>query len=346
MSEENLTPWQKQHLEYQKKHPELKKEEKKVKPAVKFDENEQEIFVEPEILQPIVPDEIYDDIEEEVEVEPSEPRFQYVGQTFRKMWWLLTIVVLIFLFSIYLITPLSKVGKFTVSGNTHESTISVAENSKITTSDSIFTILRHKKMIENEIASKYVRVANVDLKYQFPNDFKAEITEHKGIMYVTQKNKTYEMLDNGAVLTDTVVKAQAGKPVLDSFSDKEAQEFFTAYESLKPSLSKLITNVTKVPTKATPDFIAINMSDGNQVRVPLSQMAEKLPYYPSVAKQLKAPEVVDMEAGIYAKSQADYQADLDQSSSSVSASISASQAAKLAQATDNTDTADSTTEAQ
>ena len=52
------------------------------------------------------------------------------------------------------------------------------------------------------------------------------------------------------------------------------------------------------------------MSDGNQVRVSLSQITEKVPYYPSIAKQLQAPQVIDMEAGIYAKPKEDYLADL------------------------------------
>lgn len=69
-------------------------------------------------------------------------------------------------------------------------------------------------------------------------------------------------------------------------------------------------SITKTPTKATNDFIALDMSDGNQVRVSLSQITEKMPYYPSIAKQLQAPQVIDMEAGIYAKPKEDYLADL------------------------------------
>ncbi len=50
----------------------------------------------------------------------------------------------------------------------------------------------------------------------------------------------------------------------------------------------------------------------NQVRVSLSQLADRLPYYPSVAKQVQAPQVVDMEAGIYTKPKAAYDAYLSQ----------------------------------
>ena len=53
------------------------------------------------------------------------------------------------------------------------------------------------------------------------------------------------------------------------------------------------------------------MKDGNQVRVPLSQMADKLPYYKTVAQSITEASVVDMEAGIYAKPKAAYQKELD-----------------------------------
>ena len=97
-----------------------------------------------------------------------------------------------------------------------------------------------------------------------------------------------------------------------------------------------MTNVTKTPTDATKDFIAIDMSDGNQVRVSLSQLADRLPYYPSVAKQVQAPQVVDMEAGIYTKPKAAYDAYLSKLSTSKSASISAQNAKKTDASSENT----------
>lgn len=125
-------------------------------------------------------------------------------------------------------------------------------------------------------------------------------------------------------------------PVLQNFNDEEVKTFVNAYETLKPAIKSLMTNVTKTPTDATKDFIAIDMSDGNQVRVSLSQLADRLPYYPSVAKQVQAPQVVDMEAGIYTKPKAAYDAYLSQLSTSKSASISAQNAKKTDASSENT----------
>lgn len=112
-------------------------------------------------------------------------------------------------------------------------------------------------------------------------------------------------------------------PILDGFSAQETKSFAIAYETLKDKVKSQITAVTKTPTKVTKDFIAIEMKDGNEVRVPLSQMEDKLPYYTSVATQLTEPSVVDMEAGIYAKSKDAYQKDLDDANKKTTQSTNA-----------------------
>lgn len=76
-------------------------------------------------------------------------------------------------------------------------------------------------------------------------------------------------------------------PVLQDFTDEEVLTFVKAYETLKPAIKALMTNVTKTPTDATKYFIAIDMSDGNQVRVSLSQMADRLPYYPALLNKFR-----------------------------------------------------------
>ena len=45
------------------------------------------------------------------------------------------------------------------------------------------------------------------------------------------------------------------------------------------------------------------MHDGNVVRVPLSELAKKLPYYLKIKDSLPENSIVDMEVGIYATSE-------------------------------------------
>lgn len=236
----------------------------------------------------------------------------------RKMWPFLSITSVIFLFSIYAVSPLSKIGKFSVTGNEHETAVQIAKASTLKTGDTVIGILRNKRNIEQTIDRAFPRISNAKLIYHFPNQFEMTVAEHKNEVYVQQNSHIYLALDNGYIVKNQTIDAKKLKkmPLLISFTDSETREFIQAYKTLKPSLRALITRVTKTPTKATKDFIAINMSDGNQVRVPLDQMADKLPYYPSVAKQVKAPQVVDMEAGIYATSKSQYLKELSSASSS------------------------------
>lgn len=58
-----------------------------------------------------------------------------------------------------------------------------------------------------------------------------------------------------------------------------------------------IINLT--PTKATTDLLTIELYDGNSIRVPLSQLTTKLPYYEKIKSKLSNGCIVDMEVGLY-----------------------------------------------
>lgn len=265
----------------------------------------------------------YDDEEEAANEKVK--REKVYGPILKKMWLPLLISTVVFLSALYFISPISKIGAFTVIGNTHETAEQIATTSGLKTGDSIYSIYRNQAKINQKIETQFPRVESSKISFAFPNKVQLKIVEYATVAAVQQNKSTYLVLSNGYVVKDTAAtEAQIkGLPLLVNFTDAEVQTFVSAYEGLTPSLKALITKVTKTPTTATPDFIAIQMSDGNQVRVSLSQMAVKLPYYPSIAKQGKAPQVVDMEAGIYAKSLSDYQKDLSVSASQKAAAASA-----------------------
>lgn len=377
----NLTPWQQKHLEYQKRKAEEAKKEKKANQPKKvhfsspflkslpkteknFDDTRDEAE-SAELLEegfetnneetqsseaPIENEKIIAQLEQlsqenEYEYEEEQIKrpsrfsslFKGSAPLLKKMWPALAIVVLVFVGSLYLISPLSKISTFSVSGNANESSEQVALASGIQTSDSIFNILNNKEKIEATIEQKFPRISAVTINYHFPNRFEVIVKEHTNSVYVKRNDQTYLVLNNGYVITTPVDATKLEKlPVLQNFNDEEVKTFVNAYETLKPAIKSLMTNVTKTPTDATKDFIAIDMSDGNQVRVSLSQLADRLPYYPSVAKQVQAPQVVDMEAGIYTKPKAAYDAYLSQLSTSKSASISAQNAKKTDASSENT----------
>ncbi|MDU0401072.1 Cell division protein DivIB [Lactococcus lactis] len=243
----NLTPWQQKHLEYQKRKAEEAKKEKKANQPKKvhfsspflkslpkteknFDDTRDEAE-SAELLEegfetnneetqsseaPIENEKIIAQLEQlsqenEYEYEEEQIKrpsrfsslFKGSAPLLKKMWPALAIVVLVFVGSLYLISPLSKISTFSVSGNANESSEQVALASGIQTSDSIFNILNNKEKIETTIEQKFPRISAVTINYHFPNRFEAIVKEHTNSVYVKRNNQTYLVLNNGYVISLT-----------------------------------------------------------------------------------------------------------------------------------------------
>src|SRR5574337_104412 len=312
--EAELTPWQKQHAAFEKKKAaeaaKQSREERRQKQPIKV----VSVVEKYDAIAVTTPDKqpkqsLLAKFKAGLKSNESKPMLDVLG----KMWPFLLVFILILLGSSYVVSPLSKIGSFKTTGNVHESTKQIAAATSIKTGDHVWKIIKAKRDISLRVTKAFPRVKSATISMQLPNHFTTKITEYNESDYLKTGPNYQIVLSNGAILTNEVVDSQklAGIPVLEGFSDKEVKQFVKAYETLASDVKTQMTTVTKVPTKATADFIAIDMKDGNQVRVPLSQIADKLPYYKTVVLSVTQASVVDMEAGIYAKPKAAYQKELD-----------------------------------
>src|SRR5574337_19500 len=304
-----LTPWQKQHAAFEKKKAaeaakQAREERRQKQPikAVSVVEKYDAIAVTTPDKQP--KQSLLAKFKAGWKSNESKPMLDVLG----KMWPFLLVFILILLGSSYVVSPLSKIGSFKTTGNVHESTKQIAAATSIKTGDHVWKIVKAKQTISSQITKAFPRIKSATISMQLPNHFTTKITEYNESIYLKTGPNYQIVLSNGAILTNEVVDSQklAGIPVLEGFSDKEVKQFVKAYETLASDVKTQMTTVTKVPTKATADFIAIDMKDGNQVRVPRSQIADKLPYYKTVVLSVTQASVIDMEAGIYAKPKASY----------------------------------------
>lgn len=312
--EAELTPWQKQHAAFEKKKAaeaaKQSREERRQKQPIKV----VSVVEKYDAIAVTTPDKQPKQsllTRLKVGLKPNESK--PILHVLSKMWPFLLVFILILSGSSYVVSPLSKIGSFKTTGNVHESTKQIAAATSIKTGDHIWKIVKAKQTISSQITKAFPRVKSASISLQLPNHFTAKITEYGESIYL-KTGATYQVaLSDGAILTNEAVDPQKLKaiPVLEGFNEKEVEQFVKAYETLTSDTKAQMTTVTKVPTKATSDFIAIDMKDGNQVRVPLSQMADKLPYYKTVAMSITEASIVDMEAGIYAKPKASYQKELD-----------------------------------
>lgn len=114
--------------------------------------------------------------------------------------------------------------------------------------------------------------------------------------------------------------------------------------ALDKTLRDSIETIALAGSSSTSDLLTLTMRDGNTVRVPLSEMTTKLPYYSKIKDKLTAPAIVDMEVGIYTTT-----ADIEANNTATTAEATAESSetttenSEAAAETQQTESAESTT---
>jgi len=210
---------------------------------------------------------------------------------------------LIFLLSVYFLTPLATMKTIEFSGNQMVSQEDLLKSSKIDEKDyTLTTFINGGNHIRNMKASS-PWINNLEMAYQFPITFQVKVKEYGVLAYLHEGGQYYPILTNGEIISDpTAADSLPETHILIEFSDKKLiKEFALQIEKVPASVKKNIKTVQLTPSKVTPDLVTLTMHDGNKILVPISHIAKKLPYYKGIQSQLKedVPSVVDMEAGIF-----------------------------------------------
>ncbi|MCY7024760.1 MULTISPECIES: cell division protein FtsQ/DivIB [Streptococcus] len=210
---------------------------------------------------------------------------------------------LIFLLSVYFLTPLATMKTIKFSGNQMVSQEDLLKSSKIDEKDyTLTTFINGGNHIRNMKASS-PWINNLEMAYQFPITFQVKVKEYGVLAYLHEGGQYYPILTNGEVISDpTAADSLPETHISIEFSDKKLiKEFALQVEKVPASVKKNIKTVQLTPSKVTPDLVTLTMHDGNKILVPISHIAKKLPYYKGIQSQLEegVPSVVDMEAGIF-----------------------------------------------
>ena len=210
---------------------------------------------------------------------------------------------LIFLLSVYFLTPLATMKTIKFSGNQMVSQEELLKSSKIDEKDyTLTTFINGGNHIRNMKASS-PWINNLEMAYQFPITFQVKVKEYGVLAYLHEGGQYYPILTNGEIISDpTAADSMPETHISIEFSDKKLiKEFALQIEKVPASVKKNIKTVQLTPSKVTPDLVTLTMHDGNKILVPISHIAKKLPYYKGIQSQLEedVPSVVDMEAGIF-----------------------------------------------
>ncbi|MCO4511958.1 cell division protein FtsQ [Streptococcus infantarius subsp. infantarius] len=210
----------------------------------------------------------------------------------------------ILLISIFLVTPFSKKKIITVTGTSTVNQEEVIRDSGIKTSNYLFSLIFRHSIYEKNIISKNKMVKSAKFTYHFPNKLNINVKEYSIIAYAQTDDGYQPILENG-----TRIGLVGASELPDSFltinlsSEKDIQKLVKAFSKLDKDLVNQIQIVSSADSATTSDLLKLEMHDGNVVRIPLSEVAKKLPYYLKIKDSLPENSIVDMEVGIYATSE-------------------------------------------
>ena len=214
--------------------------------------------------------------------------------------------VLVLLFSVYLLTPLSTIKHIEVKGNSNTQADDIKQASGIQDSDYTLALLWDKETYAERIKSNHwIESAKID--YQFPTNFTIEVKEFHIVGYYVSGEEYYPILSSGRVELTPVNRLNLPETYLTvTFNDEQqVKDLIAGLSSVSEDIKSQIQKIELAPSKATADLLKITMLDTDEILVPLSELSKKLPYYSKIKPQLTEPSVVDMEAGVYSYTIAD-----------------------------------------
>ena len=266
--------------------------------AVQDSESESEVEEQEEVQE--------QEEEQEEEVEQLEPPKVPI----EKIHWYRALPVLVtsslvFLASLYFLTPLATMKTIEFTGNKVVSQEELRSSSKIDQRDYTITVYKNRHHYEQNLKASSPWIENVEMTYQFPLTFKVDVQEYGILGYLQKDSKYYPILTSGKYVKNEVAADALPEERMDvTFSDAGLiKEFVQQLKNVPDSVKKSIRKVDLTPSKVTEDLVTITMSDEHQILVPISHIAKKLPYYEGIHPQLEVPSVVDMEAGIFSYAQ-------------------------------------------
>ena len=212
---------------------------------------------------------------------------------------------LIFLASLYFLTPLATMKTIEFTGNKVVSQEELKNSSKIDQRDYTVTVYKNRHHYEQNLKASSPWIENVEMTYQFPLTFKIDVQEYGILGYLQKDSKYYPILTSGEYVKNEVAADALPEERMDvTFSNAGLiKEFVQQLKNVPDSIKKSMRRVDLTPSKVTEDLVTITMSDEHQILVPISHIAKKLPYYEGIHPQLEVPSVVDMEAGIFSYAQ-------------------------------------------
>ena len=203
--------------------------------------------------------------------------------------------------SIYFISPYSKIKNLKAAGNEETPSQQIVDSALVDPRDYTATIFLKRADYARNVKKSNPWVETARMDYQFPTTFTIRVTEYGIIGYRETSGQYYPILRNGKTIETPMPEDRVPSDHLTlNFSNEGVlKEFIKQYDRLSDKTRKEIVTVSHTPSNATKDLLTITTRDDHKILVPLSQLAQKMAYYQSIAARAEEPLQIDMEAGIF-----------------------------------------------
>lgn len=214
---------------------------------------------------------------------------------------IVAIYIMIILIMIFFISPLSKVGTVSITGNDAVYDQMIINESNIHGGDSIIETYQKLEDIEKNITANLPQVAETNASIVDINNIQINVKEFNTVAYIAQDGSYLRVLENGVVLDDVYSVSIGNQPVLSKFEESEAlNAMIEQLGELDAPILNLISEIELVENRDNPLFIRVYMNNGNRILASIPTFSEKIPYYPQMVKAVEGKKgIFDMEAGVY-----------------------------------------------
>ncbi|MGX7198904.1 cell division protein FtsQ/DivIB [Enterococcus nangangensis] len=218
----------------------------------------------------------------------------------RQLFLLISLFVVIIAGTSYFLSPFSKLGKVTITGNQVVPTDTVLTASKLEVHAELWPQVFRLGQAEKEIVASNPRIKSATVAFQPVNQVTIKVTEYQEKAYLLKEKLYYPILENGVVLTTSQSKPSEDFPILENFTDEKLiLATLEQYRQLSQELQQAISEIKSTATTSDRQQLTLMMNDGNTVIAQVDTLAQNLAKYPQVAKEMTASGVVDMEVGIF-----------------------------------------------
>ncbi|WP_079476099.1 cell division protein FtsQ/DivIB [Marinococcus halophilus] len=188
---------------------------------------------------------------------------------------------------IYFQSPLSHIRSIETSGSHFTEKQAIKEESGVQVGTNIWEMDRN--VIKNNV-EQLPEVEEAEVSRSWPATVNIEVTEYEKVAYTQAEGAYAPVLENGHTLTEKVNKElPADAPLLQNFNNEDRLGAFAEeLGKLGEGVTNRISEVYFEPSESNEDNITLYMNDGLEVRSSVSDFAEYMGSYPSIARNIEA----------------------------------------------------------